>query len=96
MANVSYFFGSWVSGGPQDDLAPGEAHYWFAWGFFDYGGAISLTAHPVVGAPVERRLAVENVFMEGDPGGRRLYFSVRNIGNSSVPGYGVGYGTISQ
>ena len=46
MASLSYWLGTWVSGGPQDDLGPGETHNWFAWGFFDYGGAISLTAHP--------------------------------------------------
>jgi hypothetical protein len=95
MANVSYWAGSWASGGDGDDLGPGESHNWIMWGF-DYGDAVSLSAHPVVGAPVERYLAVENTRIEADPNGRRLYFTVRNVGQNSVPGYTIGYSWVSQ
>ncbi|HKC24095.1 MAG TPA: hypothetical protein VKF32_05100 [Thermoanaerobaculia bacterium] len=95
MANVSYWLGTWLSAGPGDDLPPGATHDWIMWGF-GYGEAISVSAHPVVGAPEDRVLAVENVRIEGDPGGRRMFFTVRNAGPSFVPGYGIGYGFISQ
>jgi hypothetical protein len=93
MANVSRVFGSWV--GP--DFAPDERHYWSAWGF-GYGDAVSVSAHPVTGAPVgERILIVEDVRMEGDPSGdRRCYFTVRNAGASHMPGYGVGVAWVSD
>lgn len=94
MANVRYWLGTWVSSGPANDLHPGEAHHWVSWGF-NYGDAMSLTAHPVIGAPVERYLAIEDVRIEGDPGGRRLFYTVRNVGFSTIPGYGVGYAWIS-
>ncbi len=96
MANVSYMSGSWVSAGPAHDLAPGRSHSWISWGF-GYGDALSVSAHPVVGAPVgERILAVENVRVEGDPSGRRLYYTVRNAGPTSVPGYALAVAWVSQ
>jgi hypothetical protein len=97
MATVSHWFGSWVSGGPTDDLHPGQPHYWIFWGF-NYGDALSLSAHAVAGNPNvgERILAVEDVRVEADPSGRRLYFTVRNVGAASVPGYGIGYAMVSQ
>jgi hypothetical protein len=95
LATVTYWFGWWVSAGVGDDLGPGETHNWIMWGF-NYGDALSLSAHPVTGPPEERVLAVENVRIEGDAGGRRLYYTVRNVGMSSVPGYGIGYAMVSQ
>ncbi len=97
MANVGYWLGAWVSGGHTDDLGPGDTHHWMMWGF-RYGDAISLTAHAVTGAPVpERVLQIENVRVGADSGGgRRLYYTIRNVGNSSVPGYAVGYAMVSQ
>ncbi|MCW5977550.1 MAG: hypothetical protein KIT09_05715 [Bryobacteraceae bacterium] len=94
MAKVSHFFSGWASSGPGNDMAPGQAHGWIMWGF-GYGDAVSVSVHPVVGAPVERFLQVENVRIQGDPAGRRLFFTVRNVGNSFVPGYGMGFGWIS-
>jgi hypothetical protein len=65
---------------------------------FKYGDAMSVTAHPVVGNPaaLHRVLAVDNVRIDGDPGGRTLRFTVRNAGSFSIPGYGVGIGWISS
>ena len=95
MANVSYFFSSWTSAGPGSDLAPGGTHGWIMWGF-DYGHMINVSAHPVVGGPGERKLAIENVQIQGDTTGRRLLFTVRNVGSTFVPGYGMGFGWISS
>jgi hypothetical protein len=96
MANMSFFFGSWASSGPANDLPPGAAHGWIMWGF-NYGDSVNVTAQPVQsvneGGP-EHILAVENVRMQTDPGGRRLFFTVRNVGNTDVPGYGMGFGMI--
>lgn len=94
MAHVAYASVSWTSTGFSYDLQPGEAHYWALWGFGS-GDAVSVSAHPVVGAPVDRILAVEDVRIQGDPSGRRLYCTVRNVGPSPVPGYAVGFGWIS-
>ena len=83
MATVSYSFWSWTSAGPEPDLLPGGIHYWRFWGGdFDYGDAIMVTAHPL-----RRRglaLAVENVKIEGDPGGPILTFNVRNVGTGRI------------
>ena len=95
MANVSYFFASWTSAGGGADLAPGAAHGWVMWGF-SYGHMINVSAHPVVGPPEERKLAIENVQIQGDPTGRRLLFTVRNVGSTFIPGYGMGFGWISS
>jgi hypothetical protein len=65
------------------------------WGF-GYGHEINVSAHPVVGAPVDRKLAIENIQIQGDPSGRRLLFTVRNVGPASIPGYGMGFGWISS
>jgi len=95
MATVIAWSGSWTSSGGASDLKPGQAHNWTAWGF-NYGDAIDVTAHPVVGAPgAERILEVQNLRAEGDPsGGRRIFYTVRNVGTSSVPGYAIGYAWI--
>jgi len=94
MPNVSYFFGSWTAG-EDGYLYPGQSHYWLMWGF-SYGDAVSVSAHPVAGPAGERFLAVEDIKIEGDPGGRRLYFTVKNVGSISIPGYGMGFSWISQ
>ena len=93
MANVSYWFGFWQSAGPDSDLLPGEVHNWIAWPI-NYGDALSVTATPVQGG-LEHILAVENVRMQSDQTGRRIFYTVRNVGQTAVPGYGVGYGYIS-
>jgi hypothetical protein len=95
MATVSHVFGSWVSAGPGHDFAPGATHGWIAWGY-SYGDALSVTAHPVARASVRRALAVENVRSETDGAARRLSFTVRNVGNAAIPGYGIGVGWISS
>lgn len=95
MANVVYWSGSWTSQGPADDLAPGQAHYWLAWGY-NYGDAITITAHSVAGAPEMRFLAVEDVRTEADPSGRRIYYTVRNTGASFIPGYAMGFAQVSS
>jgi hypothetical protein len=96
MANVSYWFGSWVSS-QGNDLVPGDSHEWIMWGF-NYGDAMSVSAHPVVllNALVERTLSVEDVRVESDLSGNRLYFTIRNTGSNSVPGYGMGFSMISN
>jgi len=93
MANVDYWAGSWVG----DDLLPNETHDWIMWGF-QYGDAVSLTAQAVTGNPNagERILRIENQRFEGDPSGRRLYYTVRNVSNEPIPGYIVGFAMISQ
>ncbi len=97
MATTLYWFGSWVSGPGQAYLNPGAAHYWVLWGF-EYGSAISVTAHSVVlvNELVERTLTVEDVRVEGDNTGRRLYFTVRNTGSNATPGYGMGFSFVTQ
>jgi hypothetical protein len=94
MANVNYFFTSWV-GSEGDDFYPGDTHYWVMWGF-DYGNIVYASAHPVVGPPGERVLAVEDIRIEGDPSGRRLYCTVRNVGAYSMPAYGIGFSWVSK
>jgi hypothetical protein len=95
MANVSYWQGGWASGG-SDDLLPGQTHSWIAWGF-SASDVVSLTAQPVVGNPdATRILAVENVTVEGDVTGRRMFYNVRNAGPDSIPGYLVNFGYISD
>lgn len=92
MANVFHAFASWVGVG-SDQLNPGQAHSWWMVGF-NYGDAISVTAHPVIGPPVNRQLAVQDVRVQGTSTGRTLLFTVRNVGPDPVPGYGVGFGLI--
>jgi hypothetical protein len=92
MANVRYWFGSWVSA-EGNDLQPGDAHSWIAWPI-NYGEALSITASPVQGG-VEYVLAVQDVAIQSDPNGRRIFFTVRNVGQNAVPGYGIGYSFVS-
>jgi len=95
MATVNRAFFSWVS---QEgfDFMPGAAHSWWMTGF-KYGDALSVTAHSVVGNPLapHRVLAVTDVRVDGQPTGRTLLFTVRNVGSYSIPGYGVGISWIS-
>jgi hypothetical protein len=94
MASVSYWFGYWVSASPAEALAPGDSQDWIAWPY-NSGDAISISASPL--HPGESQiLAVENVRLQGDIGGRRIFFTVRNAGQSLVDGYGIGYSSISQ
>jgi hypothetical protein len=95
MANVSSWLGAWISAGEADDLPPGGSHDWVMWGF-SYGDVISVTAHPITGAPEDRVLVVENVKIEGDPSSRRMFLRITNAGSTYVPGYGIAYGFISQ
>jgi hypothetical protein len=94
MANVSRVFGSWASSGPGHDFPPGGTHGWVAWGY-GYGDALSVTAHPVAGPPVDRALAIENVRSETHGTSREFSFTVRNVGSTSIPGYGVGVAWVS-
>jgi hypothetical protein len=85
------------SGGETYDLAPGEVRDWFYNSGvagkntnLDGAPAISVTAYPVLGNPNDdqRRLAVENISIDGRPdGGLTLTFSVRNVGDTFMPGY---------
>jgi hypothetical protein len=99
MANVLHAFLSWTST-EGNDMAPGEAHsWWMTHTPSVYGEAVSATAHPVTGNPLapSRTLAVEDLRVVGDPSGGRTYlFTVRNVGNFSIPGYGIGFGFIQE
>jgi hypothetical protein len=93
MANVDYWFASWVSN-EGDELPPGGTHSWIAWPY-TYGQTITVTATPLQGGE-EQILAVENVQLQADPGGRRIFFNVRNVGNSFIAGYGMGFSYVSN
>jgi len=88
MANVSFIFGSWVSADGVG-LVPGSTHSWILWGFA-YGDTVAVSAHPVAPAGVEHILEVENVRFQADGSEHRMFFDVRNVGTSSVIGYGLG------
>jgi hypothetical protein len=97
MANLYYWSTSWVSA-EGNDMAPGDSHWWWA-NPFNFGDAITLTAHPVTGNPNDphRILTVENIRIDGTPdGGRTLLFVVRNAGSTFIPGYIVGSSVVSQ
>jgi hypothetical protein len=85
----------WLDGGwaGAQEMAPGDVHYWVAWGGgLKFDDVITLMAHPVLGDPnaQERVLQVENVKAEGTSDGtRRIYYSVRNVGQEWIPGYGL-------
>jgi hypothetical protein len=51
--------------------------------------------HPLIGQ-AEQLLAVENVQMETDPSGRRMFYTIRNVGSNAVDAYGVGYSFVSS
>ena len=87
-ANRAYF--SWIGTGGSY-FPPGGTHDWWMVGF-NVGDALSVTAYPVIGDPrdLHRVLQVENIRMDGDPGGWTFRFRVHNIGTTHMPGYGVG------
>jgi hypothetical protein len=97
MASVTLLFGTRVSTGPGDDFEPGETHAWSAWGY-SYGDAVSVTAHPVpdLAAWARRALVVENIHTETLRTGVRLIFTVRNVGSTPIPRYGLGVGWIGR
>jgi hypothetical protein len=96
MATVYHAFGSWVSASEDDVLAPGDVHNWVQWGWgLDYGTANAITAHPLMGGE-EHILAVENVRQQTDPNGRRQFFTVRNVGQTDVDAYGIGYSFVND
>ena len=94
MATVNYWFSSWVSADPTNDLLPGAPHNWIFWGF-NYGDVISFSVHPLIGG-AGQLLAVENVQMETDPSGRRMFYTIRNVGSNPVDAYGVGFSLVSS
>jgi hypothetical protein len=96
MATVRYWFGTWVSASEDDALEPGDVHNWIAWPY-NYGETVTVTANPLVSGSGEQILAVENVQIESSSdGGRRIFYTVRNVGSTSVDGYGVGYSFVSS
>ena len=96
MATVYHAFGSWVAASDADSLAPGGAHSWVQWGWgLDYGTANTITAHPLMGGD-EQTLAVENVRQDADSNGRRQFFTVRNVGQNYIDGYGIGYSFVNE
>jgi hypothetical protein len=96
MATVKRIFGSWTSPGAY--FPPGGVHWWTARGF-NYGDPVFAAAHPVVGDPsaLYRQLQVEQGQVIGKPNGDWYFqFAVRNVGSTSIPGYGVGVGWIEK
>lgn len=92
MANQIYWSLSWVSN-EGSDLAPGQAHYWWA-NSFAFGSAVAITAHAVAGD--HRILAVQDVRIDATPDGvRTALFTVRNVGSSYIPGYIVGFSVVT-
>jgi hypothetical protein len=90
MASTSHGFLSWVGYG----FNPGVEHYWWS-SPADYGSVVSITAHSVQLAGVEREIAVKDVRTHVDASGNRIMlFTVRNTGTTNIPGYGLGIGTV--
>jgi hypothetical protein len=96
VANVRYWFGSWVSTN-GDELPPGGVHSWVAWSY-NYGETITITANPLIdeSGGEQQILTVENVQVEADVSGRRMFFNVRNVGPGSIDGYGIAYSFVSS
>ncbi len=96
MATVNYASFSWFV--PGEYFPPGGIHNWWMTGF-EYGDALSVTAHSVTGNPFHphRILKVDDVRIDGTPDEPRLTlrFQVRNVGAYPTPGYAVGVGWIS-
>ena len=109
MATVDYWQLIWYATNTSDALRPGDPQDWVFWGY-NIGDAISLSAHPCCTLSptpeVDLRyqmLAIENVHLEMNliPAGggqldeeRRLFFTVRNVGQAPVGGYVIGFGPI--
>jgi hypothetical protein len=97
MANVSHWTASWVSM-EDSDMAPNDEHGWGLAPVLPVE-AYSLTAQPITGDPTQphRTLAVENIRVVGEPdGGLSLIFIVKNVGNSFIDAYTVGFGIINE
>jgi hypothetical protein len=87
MATVEYSFFSVIGG----ISAGGRVGVTWSHPGFDYGDAISVTAHPFRGV-----LAVENLRVFNDGGERRLAFDVVNIGTRPEIAFGLGFGWIDR
>jgi hypothetical protein len=96
MANVSYWQASWVSM-EGSEMSPGEVHNWWAVPV-GYLEVWSVTAVPVAGGEdPPQTLSIGDVQVTADAsGGHTFLFSVKNVGNSYIDGYGVNFGIISQ
>lgn len=58
---------------------------------FDYGDAITITAHPIRGILEVRNL---RVFRDGNE--RRVAFEIVNVGSQAEIGFGIGFGWIDR
>jgi len=94
LANVNYWFGYWLAANEANTLAPGEVHNWIAW-LCSHGDSVGISASPLEGGE-EHALAIENMSLKADVDGRRMLFSVRNVGRTQVDAYGIGYSHILQ
>lgn len=95
MATLSYAFFHSVAIGPSYDIYPGDGHNWEMWGGgFNYGDAITVSAHPVGRRP-GRSLAIEDVRIS-NLGESVLSFTVRNVGTGPIIGYGLGFAWVDQ
>ncbi len=102
MATVRYWSGAWIGGGEDRYFSPGEIHSHVMWGF-DLGDSISVTATPmglsyagVLSITPFPTLSVEDIQVESDASGNRLYFSVRNCGNTYLGAYSINFGFINS
>jgi len=94
MANVSYWYASWVDAG-ETGLPPGQEHYWVMTGFGS-GDAIAVTAVPLNSDAGDQVLMVKDSQTEADPsGGRRFFFTIRNTGPIRAIGYGMNFSFVS-
>jgi hypothetical protein len=77
------------SGFSTNDIYPGQAENWVLWGF-GWGDVVEISAHPFSwSGGNDRTLAVTDIRSEAAPdGSRRMFFTVRNMGNSTL-NYGV-------
>ncbi len=94
MANVSYWYASWVDAG-ETGLLPGYEHYWVMTGFGS-GDAIAVTAVPLNSDAGDQVLMVKDAQTEADSsGGRRFFFTIRNTGPIRAIGYGMNFSFVS-
>lgn len=63
-------------------------------GDFDYGDAITVTAHPI-GRPGVA-LAVEQMRIDRSILPSTLSFAVKNVGSATVVGYGLGFAWVDK
>jgi hypothetical protein len=94
MATVSYWRTFWVDSG-ETGLLPGQEHYWTMWGF-GFLDVLAVTPAPLNSDVGDQILMVKDVRSEADSsGGRRLYFTVRNIGPVRAIGYGLNFSFVA-